>query len=415
MTCSAVDQNNPGVGAIDDPLGDYARQFRRHLERQHYCQARITQYVRGIDALGRFMKRSNVAVNELDEGRAVDLLMRSDGSLRSKKRTVVIVRSFVRFLQALGVAQPTLPMASDTARGRLRLEYEEYLRRQRGLSERTIIHCWRFADRFLRFRFNSEEGDLTQIAPADISRFMQHLTSRGTPLRDKTPPTHLRNFFRFLFQSGKTAINLAPSVPRIAQRHGATLPRHLMSEQVDALLAAVRQDTPIGRRNYAMVLLLARLGLRAPEVIAMQIDDIDWRAGEVLIRGKGKRHDRVPLPQDVGKALAEYIHRDRLTPSRSVFVTDRAPRRPFADGQILNAVLHDAFARTGLQPPAKYIGSHVLRHSLATALVQRGASLTEIGDMLRHRSRESTMLYAKVDVDGLRSIALPWPVTGGAR
>jgi hypothetical protein len=150
------------------------------MERQHYCPARITQYVLGIDALGRFLKISNVAVKDLDEDRAVDLLMRSDGSLRWKKRTVFIVRSFVRFLQELGVAKPTLPMASaDTARGRLRLEYEEYLRHQRGLSERTIFHCWRFADRFLSFRFNSEAGDLAQITAADISRFMQHLTSRG--------------------------------------------------------------------------------------------------------------------------------------------------------------------------------------------------------------------------------------------
>jgi site-specific recombinase XerD len=295
------------------------------------------------------------------------------------------------------------------------LEYEAYLRHQRGLSERTVVHCWRFADRFLSFHFNSGEVNLSEITASDISRFMQHLTSRGTPLRDKTPPTHLRNFFRFLLQSGKTAINLAPSVPRIAHRHGATLPRYLMSEQVESLLAAVRQDTPIGRRNYAMLLLLARLGLRAPEVTTMQIDDIDWRAGELLIRGKRKRHDRVPLPQDVGEAPAVYIRRDRVTPSRSVFVTDRAPRRPFADGQILNAVLKDAFVKTGLQPPGKYIGSHVLRHSLATALVQRGASLAEIGDMLRHRSRESTMMYAKLDVDGLRSIALRWPVTGGAQ
>jgi hypothetical protein len=233
MKCSESENKNPGVGAIDNPLDDYARQFRSHMERQYYCPARITQYVLGIDALGRFLKTSNVAVNDLDEDRAVDLLMRSDGSLRWKKRTVFIVRSFVRFLQELGVAKPTVPMASDdTARGRLRLEYEEHLCRQRGLSERTIVHCWRFADRFLSFHFNSGEVNLSQITASDISRFMQHLTSRGTPLRDKTPPTHLRNFFRFLFQSGKTAINLAPSVPRIAHRHGATLPRHLMPEQV---------------------------------------------------------------------------------------------------------------------------------------------------------------------------------------
>ena len=159
----------------------------------------------------------------------------------------------------------------------LKLEYEEYLRNQRGLSERSIYHCWRFADRFLAFRFKGKDRDLSKITPPDIARFMQHLTSRGKPFRDKTPPTHLRNFFQFLFKCGKTNVNLAPSVPRIAQRHASTLPRHLTSEQVETVIAAVKADTAIGRRNYAMVLLLARLGLRAAEVIAIQIDDIDWR------------------------------------------------------------------------------------------------------------------------------------------
>ena len=163
-----------------------------------------------------------------------------------------------------------------------------------------------------------------------------------------------------------------------------------------------------------MVLLLARLGLRAPEVIAIQIDDIDWRAGELLVRGKGQRQDRLPLPPDVGEALAEYIRRDRVTTARALFVRDRAPRQPFVDGQVLNWILKAAFMKTGLKPPTKYLGSHILRHSLATSLVQRRASLAEIGDLLRHRSRASTMIYAKLDRDGLRSIAPSWPVTGGA-
>jgi integrase len=164
-----------------------------------------------------------------------------------------------------------------------------------------------------------------------------------------------------------------------------------------------------------MVLLIARLGLRAPEVVAMQLGDIDWRAGEVIVRGKGDRHDRVPLPPDVGEALADYIKLNRKTTLRVLFVTERAPHRPFKDGQVLNLILRAAFARTGLKPPAPYVGSHILRHSLATNLVQRGASLEEIGDMLRHRSRASTMIYAKLDIDGLRSIAQPWPVAGGAK
>jgi site-specific recombinase XerD len=305
--------------------------------------------------------------------------------------------------------------AKETDRTALRADYEHYLRHQRGLSERTIFHSWRFADRFLEFRFGEQAGDVSKITSSDIVAFLQHLTTRKPPLRDKTPSTHLRNFFRYLFKAGKTPINLSLSIPSVAQRHGTRLPRHLTPDQVEALIGAVRADTTRGRRNNAMVLLLARLGLRSMEVVAMQIDDIDWRSGELIVRGKGKRHDRVPLPADVGEALADYIKHDRVTTSRALFVTDRAPHRPFKDGQVLNTILKNAFASLGLAIPAPYVGSHILRHSLAVNLVRRGASLDEIGDMLRHRSRTATMSYARLDIDGLRSIAQPWPVAGGVR
>jgi integrase/recombinase XerD len=305
------------------------------------------------------------------------------------------------------------PTPKQIVRQALRHGYEDYLRRQRGLSDRSIYHCWRLADRFLDHRFGDRDDDLQRVTPGDVVAFLQHLTMRKPPFRDKTPPIHLRNFFQYLFKSGLIDVNLAPGIPSIAQRYGARLPQYLKPAEVETLLAALPIDTPKGRRNYAMVLMLARLGLRAAEVVAIQLDDIDWRAGELMVRGKGQRHDRVPIPPDVGAAIAEYARRDRVTTARALFVTERAPNVPFGDGQVLNAILKDAFARTGLKPPCKYVGSHVLRHSLATHLVRQGASLSEIGDMLRHRSRSSTMIYAKLDIEGLRSIAQPWP--GDAR
>ncbi len=178
----------------------------------------------------------------------------------------------------------------------------------------------------------------------------------------------------------------------------------------------MRTDDAIGRRNYAMLLLMARLGLRAPEVIAIQLDDIDWRAGEILIRGKGKLHDRMPLPADVGEAIVDYIKKRTSRRLSCLFVSARTPHhRPFKNAQILNTVLEDAFRRTGLKPPQKYVGSHLLRHSLATDMLRKGASLDEVGDVLRHRSRMTTTIYAKYDIDALRSIARRWPVGGDAR
>lgn len=177
----------------------------------------------------------------------------------------------------------------------------------------------------------------------------------------------------------------------------------------------MKEDTPLGRRNYAMVLLLARLGLGAEEVVAIQLEDIDWRASELLVRGKGKRRDRLPIPTDVGQALAEYIRRDRQTSTRSLFVTERQPRIGFTNGQILNAVLKDAFAKTGLKRPLPWVGAHVLRHSLAVSLVNQGSSIEEIAELLRHRSRATTLLYTRLDMEGLRSLALPWPAKENAK
>lgn len=204
-------------------------------------------------------------------------------------------------------------------------------------------------------------------------------------------------------------------MPKTAKRWGARLPRHLSPDGVEAVLASVRDNHRHGARDYAMLLLMARLGLRAAEVIAIQFDDIDWRAGELLVRGKGKLHDRLPIIVEVGDALSRYLREERGPATcRTVFVTHRAPHRPFKDGQIVNAILKDALKATGQKPVTPYVGSHLLRHSLATQLVNTGASLDEVADVLRHRARSSTMIYARLDIDGLRSIAQPWPVAGGA-
>lgn len=399
-----------------EPLDGFVEQYRTELERLNYARWTINTYLRSIRRLCGRMIECGVALDELTPDIAAEIVRRADSPNTRHQYAVFIVRRFAGYLASIGAAKPSAPTTTiELARAVLRRDYESYLQRQRGLSERTIGHCWRFADRFLDFRFSKADVELGAITPGDIVAFVQQLITCKAPFRDKTPPTHLRNFFQYLFKSGLTPSNLALCVPSVAQRYDARLPRHLTPEQVDAVLAAARADERFGRRNHAMVLLLARLGLRAPEVVAIQLDDIDWRAGELVVRGKGRNHDRVPISPDVGEALAAYIRKDRVSTSRALFVTARAPHGPFKDGQVLNTILKAAFARTGVTPPCPYVGSHVLRHSLATNLVRQGASLAEVGDMLRHRSRTSTMIYAKLDIEGLRSIAQPWPVAGSAQ
>ncbi len=330
-----------------------------------------------------------------------------------RTNTRFCLNRFINHLVAAGVARlPEPPPKVPTALELLHQEYDAYLRNQRGLSDSTIYDCHRFMARFMAFRFGEVIGSLNDISPDDVVAFLCKIRSGDKPYRDKTPPSHLRAMFRFLFWSGKTKQDLVNAVPRVALPPQSHLPRYLSPEAVEQLIASVKSDDPIGRRNYAMLLLLARFGLRAPEVIAIQLDDIDWRAGTILIRGKGKLHDRMPLPEDVGEAIVDYIRNGRRGPSRVLFVSSKVPYSPFVDAAILNVTLQDAFDRTGLKPPEKYVGSHVLRHSLATGMLRKGASLDEIGDVLRHRSRVSTTIYAKHDIDGLRSISREWPEQG---
>jgi site-specific recombinase XerD len=397
-------------------FGEYADQFRRHLAERHFAEETIRLNLRYVAKLDTVVAATGRSLDELDEALAEELIRKAVPHEPRPTYAACIVRRFVRFLAQQGVGRPVRPPAAHEAvREAWRRDYETYLRQHRGASERTVYHAWRVADRFLAFRFGTEVGDLSRITAADLASFLQEVVAGKHPQRQKGFATHLRNFSRYLFATGKTATNLAWSVPAVAHRYGARLPRHVPADHVGQLLQAVRAEPTASRRNYAMVLLLARLGLRAQEVVRIQLEDIDWRAGEILVRGKGERRDRLPLPPEVGEALADYLRHERTSTSRTVFVTHRHPHTAFKDGRVLNAILREAFAHAGVTPPGPYVGSHILRHSLAVQLVRQGASLDEVGDMLRHRSRTSTMIYARHDLDGLRSIAQPWPTTGGAR
>jgi integrase/recombinase XerD len=202
--------------------------------------------------------------------------------------------------------------------------------------------------------------------------------------------------------------DLVHAVPTVPNWRLAILPKFMKAEDVDCLVRSVDRNTPQGQRDYAILLLLARLGLRAGEVVALSLDDLDWEAGELLVRSKGARHDRLPLPPEVGEALATYICQGRPpSATRRVFVQMRAPRRGFANSQGISTIVRRALERAGLNPALK--GAHLLRHSLATQLLQNGASLTEIGELLRHQDIETTQISAKGNQGALRALALPWP------
>ena len=290
-------------------------------------------------------------------------------------------------------------------------DFDRFLASQRGLSPVTRGNYLPFVRRFLSDRFGTDVR-LGELQIHDIHAFLlrqAQTKSRGTA---QCVVTALRSFLRYLQQRGEIAIDLAGAVPAVANWSLSGVPKFLSASQVEQVLASCDLATPVGKRDHAILLLLARLGLRAGEVAALTLDDVDWERGDIVIRGKGCKLARLPLPPDVGEALVEYLRTARRDSStRQIFLRSRAPIRSFDKPSAVGDIVRSALRRAGLNPPQK--GAHLLRHSLATNLLRHGASLVEVGQVLRHTQPDTTRIYAKVDIESLRLIATPWPA--GAR
>lgn len=395
--------------------GDHPERFASKIRAEGYSHGSVATYSATAGNLWSAMDAAKLGPADLTDDRMNQLVLPiiNAASPKDQKHCRYRLNRFRDYLIENAEAPARLPPPLDmTPRACLKREYDTYLRNQRGLSDDTTYHCLRFFDRFLTAKFGAGLGDLNAIKPDDITGFILRMREEKNAPRDKTGPSHLRNLFQFLFWSGKTERNLSKSVPKARQPKPTGIPRYLEPEQVNRLIDVVRDQKKTGRRNRAMLMLIARLGLRAPEVTAIELDDIDWRSGEILIRGKRQLHDRMPMPAEVGEAIVDYIQNERRGPDRALFVSVKPPFKRFKDAQILRWILRDAYDATGISPPQTYIGTHILRHSLATDMLRKGASLADIGDVLRHRSPLTTTIYAQHDVDALRSISRPWPTAG---
>jgi site-specific recombinase XerD len=280
----------------------------------------------------------------------------------------------------------------------------DYLREQRGVSERTVEAYVADAGRFLDRR--GRRG-LRGLSALEVSRaVLVEVDRRRAPATVRRYACSLRAFLRYGHLAGLIGTDLSAAVVPVAGRRFSLLPQGLTTAQTRALLHSCDRRRAVGRRDYAMLVLMLRLGLRANEVAAMQLEDIDWGAGLVTVHGKRSREDRLPLPADVGAAVAGYLQRGRpQTGSRAIFIRTAAP----LDGvtrSAVSSVVCRASTRAGLER----FGAHRLRHTAACQMLRSGGSLVEIGQVLRHDSLGSTARYARVDVDRLRAIAQPWPI-----
>jgi site-specific recombinase XerD len=377
-------------------MGPFIDSYRQELLGQGYTPMTVRGVLQHVGALGRWMDANDLEPAGLSV-EVLDEFVAFRRSCRSFVRTTRSMESLLDHLRDLGVVGPEPAPVVDP----LIEAYRAWMFEERGLAPLTVLRYEKVAVRFVATLDGRALGSLNG---SDVNRFLLAEASRVSVGAAKGRVAEMRSLLRFLFLTGRLDRDLAASVPPVAGWHDQGVPRGAKAPDVDRLLAACDPATLTGCRDRAMLMLVARLGLRSAEVARLELDDIDWRAGEFAVRGKARRTDRLPLPVEVGETLTAWLKRRPATASRRVFVTTKAPIvviRP--------SLVSESLRRLCLRCGVEVIGAHRLRHGLATDMLQRGASLIEVGQVLRHRDIATTAIYAKVDLDTLRRLAQPWP------
>ena len=391
------------------PFSEHITGYADLLSQQGYSDYCSWTKIRLVGEFGCWLDRKHVRIVMLDEHQ-VDVFLRTWLSKkRFRKGERATLTLLLKHLRRKAVIPARLEKTCQSPADLIEQDYRRYLLDERNLVWGTVEGYIAIVRRFLSHIFPEGNVELDKLCPECIAKFVLHDSNSRGRRACQLATTALRSLLRFLFQKGELPTNLAPSVPTVAGWRLSELPHYLEPAQVEKVLKCCDRDRKVGKRNYAILLLLARLGLRAGEVAQLSLEDIDWGAGELRIQGKGGRIDRLPLPQSVGEAIADYLLKARPDcSSRRVFVYIRAPHKGFTcPPNGICCLVRRALERAQLNPPHK--GAHVLRHSLATEMLGNGASLTQIGRVLRHRQIQTTEIYAKVNLDALRKLAQPWP------
>lgn len=385
-------------------MGPHIEPFRERLLGAGYTPGTVREMLKVMGQLGRWMQ------DEHGSGMLTDADVEAFcGSLRTRPdRRIPRLRSIdplVVYLRDAGVLEPpALTLATPVE---VLLDgFRSWLTGERGLAAETVLRYENTGRRFLNGRFAAVgERFIMDLAATDVTGFLVVECGRVSTGSAKGRVAELRALLRYLFLTGWTSRPLAAAIPPVAGWQGTTIPKVITVGEVDALIASCDRSTPVGIRDAAVLLLVARLGLRSAEVVRLEFGDVDWRAGEIVVRGKARRQDRLPLPHQVGEAISRYLAEVRPpSASRRVFLTAKAPIGPMLPARV-NDIVRRACVRVGVGR----VGAHRLRHSLASELLRRGATMIEVSQVLRHRDLATTAIYAKVDLDTLRLVAQPWP------
>jgi len=414
MNTSPALEESPPMGRVDHlPLEG----FIEYLRAAGYARRTLRKKRTVVESFARWARQRRIEANELDESHLAKYTARWRGNYNDRaKLEMATLPQFLDYLRTQnGVAIPA-EQSDDSPDDELLRDYVSYLTDERGLAHNSISVYSPFIRDFLGDRVAS--GTSIASCAFDAPMIRSYLLDRSVGRSSEYTrllATSLRSFSRFLFLRGLTSHDLSLAVPPVRTFRRSRITAILTPEEVEHVLSAVDRSTASGRRDHAILLLLARLGLRAGEVVSLELDDIRWRAGELTVRGKGRVLERLPLPADVGEALAFYLQNDRgVSQSRRVFLRTLAPRVGLTGPAAVGHVVRRALGRAGLRPSSRG-AAHLFRHSLATKMVRHGASLSEISEILRHRSQQATTIYAQVSFEALRGVAMAWPTPGGAK
>ena len=392
----------------EGPIAPYLGGFADSLIATGYTAWWIHRQVLLGTGFSQWLGRKAVALQDMTSDHLTRYLQHRSRRLRPRRDDRGALTHLVAFLRREGVVPEESTAVTPSSVDHCVCAYEVYLREQRALATATIVNYVPFVRAFLEHRFGAGVTKLSCLSAADVVNFVRHQAPRLHRKRAKLMTTALRSFLSYARFCGDVNVDLAAAVPVVPNWSMASIPRAIAPTQVRQLLASIERRTATGRRDYAIVLLLARLGLRSGEVASLQLDDIDWKAGQLSVHGKSGHRNKLPLPADVGRAIAAYLKGGRPpSTSRSVFLRARAPACGFQGGCAVGSIVRHRLQRSHVDAPT--FGAHQFRHGLATEMLRGGASLGEIGDLLGHRDPQTTMIYTKVDIQALRKLAPPWP------
>lgn len=385
---------------VRGPLGPVASAYEAELRALGYTPLGTVKQLRHAARLSSWLEQAGMGAADLTAG-----VLERFAAVRPGLATPSApgLAALLAVLRRAGVAGQTRQPVSDSADDGLLVAFRHHLLAERGIGRSTADRYVEYARRFLAER--SGTAQLNALTSAEVTRCVQRETARVAVASTQYFVAGLRAFLRFCFIEGLVESDLSAATLAVTGRRRSSLPRGISPADAGALLDSCDRRRRVGRRDYAILLVLLRLGLRAAEAAGLTLDDIDWRTGQIVVHGKAHRQDRLPLPSEVGEAIAAYLQRGRARSAhREVFLRAVAPIGPLGRGGV-SSLVRRACHRAGIAE----VGAHRLRHTLACDLMAAGAGLPEIGNMLRHRGLTSTAVYARVGIDGLRELALPWP------